>query len=101
MLRGRAHDREGDQGGARVSFTARVSLAAPLHDCGGMKTPLIMAAAIALIGTSVTGCATTQKQEKVESFRPTVMVMRDVPDSDKQFPFGPAPFVGRPASDLR
>jgi hypothetical protein len=65
-----------------------------------MKTPgwLTVAVALAVIGTSGAGCATRKAASDVRS---SSMVLRDVPDEQRQFPYGPAPFLARPAPDLR
>ena len=66
-----------------------------------MKTPgwLTVTVALAVIGTSGAGCATRKAASEVPSN--SITVLRDVPDEPQHFPYGPAPFLARPAPDRR
>ncbi len=64
-----------------------------------MIQSLVFAVIVAVAGSAVVGCAT--REARVDDDYSGAALARDVRDSDKQFPYGPAPFVGRPDSDLR
>jgi len=66
-----------------------------------MKTPgwLTVAVILAVIGTSGAGCATRKAASNEPSS--SILVLHDVPEEQRQFPYGPAPFLARPAPNRR